>query len=265
MSKAARIKAARRQTPPPIGKHQPLAARSIWLATAGVAAVIAIVVTVLLVTRPAPQAPPAATPSAADLNAPAALVQAAARVGFHPNVEPGVGTIENKPASGVQPSSGPSLLPVGTKAPAFSLTTPEGGAVSLDHLRGKAVLLEFFATWCPHCAAEAPHLQRLYRSLPKKDVAFVSVNADGEDAASVYAYHRYFGLTFPGLLDPGNQPGSFTSPGGAGPTTQAYGVESFPTFYVLDRKGRITWRSDGEQPDALLRSQLERAAAATGA
>jgi peroxiredoxin len=265
MSKAARIKVARRQAPPPIGKHQLLAPRSIWLGTAGVAAVIAIVVTVLLVTRPTPQAPPAATPSAADLNAPAALVRAAARVGFQPNVEPGVDRIEGKPAGAAQPSSSPSLLHVGTKAPTFTLKTPEGGTVRLDDLRERAVLLEFFATWCPHCAAEASHLQRLYRSLPKTDVAFVSINADGEDAASVYAYHRYFGLGFPALLDPSSRPGSFTSPGAPGPTSQAYGVESFPTFYVLDRSGRITWRSDGEQPDALLRGELERAASATGA
>jgi peroxiredoxin len=265
MSKAARIKAARRQAPPPIGKNQPLAPRSTWLATAGVAAAIAIVVTVLLVTRPTPQAPPAATPSAADLNAPAALVRAAARVGFQPNVEPGVGQIENKPAGAAQAASSQDLLPVGTKAPTFTLKTPEGGTVGLGDLRGKAVLIEFFATWCPHCAAEAPHLERLYRSLLQRDVAFVSINGDGEDAASVYAYHRYFGLGFPTLLDPSSRPGSFTSPGAGGPTSQAYGVDSFPTFYVLDRSGRITWRSDGEQPDALLRGQLERASAANGA
>ena len=265
MSKAARIKAARRQAPPPIGKNQPLAPRSIWLATAGGAAVIAIVVTVLLVIRPTPQAPRPGTPSAADLNAPAALVRAAARVGFQPNVEPGVGQIENKPADAAQAPSSPDLLPVRTTAPTFTLKTPEGGTVGLGNLRGKAVLIEFFATWCPHCAAEAPHLERLYRSLPQRDVAFVSINGDGEDSASVYAYHRYFGLGFPALLDPSSRPGSFTSPGAGGATSQAYGVESFPTFYVLDRSGRITWRSDGEQPDALLRGQLERAAAANGA
>jgi peroxiredoxin len=265
MSKAARIKAARRQTPAPIGKHQQLSPRSIWGGDSRCGRGDRD-----RRHRPARDTTGPASPARGDAIGRRPERARCTRPGrrqrrLPPQRRAGVGSIENKPASGAQPSSNPGLLPVGTKAPTFSLKTPEGGAVGLDDLRGKAVLLEFFATWCPHCAAEAPHLQRLYGSLPKKDVAFVSVNADGEDGASVYAYHRYFGLTFPALLDPGNQPGSFTSPGGTGPTTQAYGVESFPTFYVLDRKGRITWRFDGEQPDALLRGQLERAAAATGA
>jgi hypothetical protein len=90
----------------------------------------------------------------------------------------------------------------------------------------------------------------------------VAVNADGEDRASVFALHRYFGLQYPALLDPGPQPGSFHQQGAAGPITNAYRVDFFPTFYVLDRAGRITWRSDGEQPDALLREELVRAAPA---
>jgi hypothetical protein len=88
------------------------------------------------------------------------------------------------------------------------------------------------------------------------------MNADGEDAASVFAYHRYFGLGFPALLDPSANPGSFHDPGAAGRVTTTYRVRSFPTFYVLDPKGVIRWASDGEQPDALLRQELRHALAA---
>jgi thiol-disulfide isomerase/thioredoxin len=132
--------------------------------------------------------------------------------------------------------------------------------VSLSDERGKAVLLEFFATWCPHCAAEAPHLERLARSLGAKRYAFMSVNGDSEDPASVFAYERYFGLPFPALLDPGSTPGSFHSPGSSGPVTTEYGLQAFPTFYVVAPNGKITWRGDGEQPTALLRQELVRAA-----
>jgi thiol-disulfide isomerase/thioredoxin len=118
------------------------------------------------------------------------------------------------------------------------------------------VLLEFFATWCPHCDAEAPHLRALAASLPTNRYAVLSINADGENAVSVFAYHRYFGLPFPALLDPSSRPGSFSDPGSAGPVTTRYRVQSFPTFYVLDPSGRIVWRSDGEQPDALVRHEL---------
>ena len=83
---------------------------------------------------------------------------------------------------------------------------------------------------------------------------------DGETTPSVYAYHRYWGLPFPALLDPSTQPGNFSSPGGSGKVSLAYGLMNFPTFYVIDPKGRVAWRSDGEQPDAALRRQLLKAA-----
>jgi peroxiredoxin len=263
MGKAARLKQERRfAAPPPVASPHSSAERLrlIWAATGALVVVLGIVVGALLVTRSTSTPPPAAS-SAVDKNAPAALVKAADAVGFQPTTEPGVGQIEGQPASAAQPPSTPNLLPVGAKAPAFALKTPEGQSVSLASLRGKAVLLEFFATWCPHCNAEAPHLRQLYGSLPKDRYAFVSVNADGEGAASVFAFHRYFGLPFPALLDPSSQPGSFHRQGAPGAVTQAYRVGAYPTFYVLDPSGRITWRSDGEQPDALLRLELAKAAA----
>ena len=266
MGKAARVKSQRRnapKAPPPVGgRGQAIPQRLIWIATAGVVALIAVVVGVLLATSSSPKPPPAASASAADRTAPAALRKAADQVGFSPQTEAGVGEIEGKPASAAVPSSNTSLLPVGSTAPGFTLKTPQGASVSLSQLRGKAVLLEFFATWCPHCDAEAPHLKRILAALPASRYEWLGVNADGEDAASVFAYHSYFGLTSPVLLDPSSQPGSFTSPGAAGPVTTKYQVQSFPTFYVLNSKGAITWRSDGEQPDALLRQQLRAAAGA---
>ena len=156
------------------------------------------------------------------------------------------------------------LSPVPVRAaPGFTLTDQHGRRVSLAGFHGKTVLLEFFATWCPHCNAEAPHLQALYQQLPKKRYAFLGVNGDGETAPSVYAYDRYYGLRFPSLLDPSQQPGSFSQPGASGRVSNAYGLQAFPTFYVLDRRGRIVWRSDGEQPDALLKTMLAKANAAS--
>jgi peroxiredoxin len=151
---------------------------------------------------------------------------------------------------------------VGTRAPGFTLRTPEGKTVRLGDYRGKAVLVEFFATWCPHCAAATPWVRELFAGLPASKYAWLSVNADGEDAASVYAYHRYFGIDSPALLDPSSQPGTFRSPGAAGPVTTRYRIQAFPTFYVVDTRGRISWRSDGEQPNALLERELRKAARA---
>jgi peroxiredoxin len=233
----------------------------VWLTTAGLAVIVAGVVVVLLTNRSTPSVPPPAQAVASDRNAPAALVKAANQVGFHPTYEAGVGLIESKPASDAHPPENPDLLAVGATAPAFTLETPQGQKVSLSQYHGKAVLLEFFATWCPHCNAEAPHLRKLYASLPKAIYAFISVNADGETAASVFAFHRYYGLQYPALVDPGSTPGSFNGQGSAGPVTTKYHVEAYPTFYVIDPLGKIAWRGDGEQPDALLRQELKLATA----
>jgi peroxiredoxin len=189
------------------------------------------------------------------------LVRAANAVHFRPTTEPGVGLIEKQHAWAGTQTPPAYLLPVGSKAPVFTLKTPEGARVSLADLRGKAVLLEFFATWCPHCNAEAPHLRSLYASLPKSRYAFLSVNADGENAASIFAFHRYYGLRYPALLDPSAVPGSYSRQGAAGAVTTRYRLQVYPTFYVIDPTGRIVWAAGGEQPDALLRKGLARAAA----
>ena len=247
--------------PLPLGPGRSAMSKRARLALAGVLAgvVVGLVVAGALIARSSGRAPGrVVTIPAADRNAPPALVRAAEAVDFRPATAPGVGKAEDEPASEAKELTG-GLLPVGSAAPAFTLRTPAGEPVSLKALRGKAVLLEFFATWCPHCAAEAPHLRALFSSLPRSKVAFVAVDANGEDAPSVFAYHVYFGLPFPAVLDPGSSTVTFPAHGRVGPVSRSYGVGVYPTFYVLDPGGRVTWRSGGEQPDALLGQELRRA------
>src|SRR5690349_15764155 len=121
MGKAARLKQQRRVPPPPVGRATHIEPKVVWLGTAGLVAIVAVIVGVLLATRTSPTVAAPAPVSAADKNAPASLVSAANEVGFHPTTEPGVGTLESQPAGAAEPPSNPNLLAVGSRAPSFTL------------------------------------------------------------------------------------------------------------------------------------------------
>jgi len=238
--------------------------KAVLSATAGVAA-IGIAAGILVASRSSPDADRGDAPRVQVAGvrsvqpadpALSALARAADSVGFRMTTGTNVGVVELLPADTRMLPVSASLLPIGRQAPDFSLQTATGKNVRLSDYRGKTVLLEFFATWCPHCQAEARHLMQLSETLASRGIAFLSVNADSEDAASIYAFERYFGIPWPTLLDPGSPAGTFNRSGGAGPVTQAFGVALYPTFYIIDALGRVAWRGDREQPDALLLQKL---------
>jgi peroxiredoxin len=239
------------------------ARRTLLLATAGLV-VAGIAAAVVAGTRPgaAPPAPvvnasaPAAPAAPASASPRDALEAAADALGFRQTTAENVGVVENLPPDTQLLAPSRSMLAVGAAAPDFTLATATGDRVRLSDLRGKTVLLEFFATWCPHCQAEARHLTKLFENLPASEFAFLSVNADSEDPASLYAFDRFFHIPWPTLLDPGTPAGSFKQAGGAGPVTAAYGVALYPAFCIIDAKGRVAWRNDREQPDMLLSQKL---------
>ncbi|MGA2478403.1 MAG: TlpA disulfide reductase family protein [Spirochaetia bacterium] len=244
-------------------KKQKRARMVAFLVTAVVAVIAVVVGLVIAFTTSRP--PADASPTLADAGSAApdsALAAAANAVGFHRTSGEHVGIVENLSADTPLLAPAASLLPVGRTAPDFMLRTPQGKQVRLSDYAGKIVFLEFFATWCPHCQAEAQHLIALAKALPPDRYAFLSVNADSEDAASIYAFERFFALPWPALRDQGTPTGNFNQAGGAGPVTKAYGVALYPTFYVIDAKGRIAWRGDREQPDTLLLRVLTDAAGA---
>lgn len=199
-------------------------------------------------------------PSVSSAPAKDSLDAAADALGFRQTTGADVGVVENLPPDTPLLAPSKSLLPVGAAAPDFTLSTATGRTIRLSEHRGKVVLLEFFATWCPHCQAEAQHLTKFFPSLPPDRFAFLSVNADSEDPASLHAFDRFFKIPWPTLLDPGTPAGSYKQAGGAGPVTRAYGVALYPTFYIIDAKGKIAWRNDREQPDLLIAQKLQDAA-----
>jgi peroxiredoxin len=118
-------------------------------------------------------------------------------------------------------------LKAGTEAPGFRLPSLAGGEVDLASQRGKVVVLNFWATWCPPCVAEMPSLERLHRSLSPEGVSVVTVSTD-EDEAALRRFVAEHALTLPVLKDPGGRVAA-----------GEYRTTGYPETFVLDRNGRV--------------------------
>lgn len=147
-------------------------------------------------------------------------------------------------------------LRAGSVAPPFRLPSLAGGEVDLQSLRGKVVVLNFWATWCPPCVAEMPSLERLYRALGPEGLAVVTVSTD-EDEEALVRFVKEHGLSVPVLRDPGGRVAS-----------TEYGTTGYPETFTLDPRGtvleHVVGPAEWDSPEALAhyRSLLGRAASA---
>ena len=131
-----------------------------------------------------------------------------------------------------------SLTRVGQAAPDFELATLDGGSFRLADQRGKVVLVNFFATWCPPCRQEMPFLeQEVWRRFGPEGLVLLSISR-GETAAEVDSFGVANGLTFPLAVDPDR--------GVFGLFAEAF----IPRNYVIGPQGSILFQSQGfERPD----------------
>jgi len=114
----------------------------------------------------------------------------------------------------------------------FTLPLLAGGNADLSSYRGKVVILNFWATWCPPCRAEMPSMETLYRRFNNQGLVILAVDV-GEDALVVQRFIRSGGYTFPVLLDSDNK------------VSSVYGIEAIPTTFIIDREGKIIGRVVG--------------------
>ncbi len=123
---------------------------------------------------------------------------------------------------------------VGDQAPAFRLPSLDGRTVSLGELRGKVVILHFWATWCPPCMAELPSLLRFGKGLDPEKFVLLAVCVDNEDPARIRAFLRSWGPDLPVCLDPG------------GRVARRFGTYRYPETYILDPRGVIARKIIGQ-------------------
>jgi thiol-disulfide isomerase/thioredoxin len=144
-----------------------------------------------------------------------------------------------------------SLTAVGSQAPAFAATSLDGTPVTLDAYRGKTLVLNFWATWCPPCRAETPDMIRAYSALKGGDVAFLGIDTT-ETAPIVKSFVALKALPYPVAL--------------AGPETyNAYGIAYIPTTIVIDAIGTVRARWTGAVTPSQLASYVASARAGKNA
>jgi peroxiredoxin len=133
---------------------------------------------------------------------------------------------------------------VGHPAPDFTLRSLTGSTVTLRSLRGKVVLLNFWATWCTACRAEMPRLAGWYRSLRRSGLVILGID-DAESTGAARAYVWRLGIPYPIAVDPD------------GTTSAQYEVTGLPTSLLVDRTGTVRAISPGMLSEQYRRTHLE--------
>jgi cytochrome c biogenesis protein CcmG/thiol:disulfide interchange protein DsbE len=117
-----------------------------------------------------------------------------------------------------QPSSGP--------APDFTITSFDGQKITPTELRGKVVVINFWASWCPPCRDEAPFLQKTWQQYKDRGVVFIGADyVDSESAAK--AYLKEFGITY------------FSGPDIGSEISQRYRIKGVPETYFIGKDGNL--------------------------
>ena len=123
----------------------------------------------------------------------------------------------------VKPSSTPENIP----APDFTFPDLNGRNISLSDYKGKVVLLNIWATWCPPCVYEMPSMEKLYKEFKGENFEILAVSIDTGGKDIVAPFMKKYKLTFPALLDP------------KGTIKTLYGVTGVPESYIIDKQGII--------------------------
>jgi peroxiredoxin len=146
-----------------------------------------------------------------------------------------------------RPAVQPAQLPHPSErkeAPDFTLKDISGKEVRLSDFRGKVVILDFWATWCPPCRMEIPHFIDLYREYRDDGLEIVGVALDRNGIQAVVPFVQKNGIPYVSLI-------------GNAEVTQLYGgIKNIPTTFVLDRQGRIVSKHVGYRPREVFEREI---------
>jgi peroxiredoxin len=149
---------------------------------------------------------------------------------------------ESKATSALQPTLPPGE--VAGMAPAFTLTDLAGKSVSLADFRGKVVVLDFWATWCPPCKREIPDFIDLQKEYGSQGVQIVGIALDEPDKVKAFAAQN--GMNYPVLI-------------GSNEVAMKYGgIEGIPTTFIIDKSGKIVNKFEGFRPRQIFETEVKK-------
>lgn len=138
------------------------------------------------------------------------------------------------------------LCAEGKSAPDFTLQDLGGNSFTLSSLKGKVVILDFWATWCPPCREEIPHFISLYSQYKGQGLEIVGVALDKGGVRDVMPFSEEQGINYPILI-------------GTQEVTEDYGgIRGIPTTFVIDREGNIVERYEGYRDKEVFESVIKK-------
>jgi len=135
---------------------------------------------------------------------------------------------------------------IGRPAPPFTVTLFDGKKLSLSDLRGKVVFLNFWASWCPPCRAEARDIEATWKKYKDKDIVFLGIDIQDTEEAAL-AFLKEFEITYLNGRD------------SSGRISIDYGVWGIPETFFIDPEGWITYKHVGDLGSQIITSKLDEA------
>ena len=142
------------------------------------------------------------------------------------------------------PKSAPGKAHVGNPAPDFTLRLLNGDSVTLSSLKGKPVVLSFWASDCPHCQREAPVVAKMYAKYRDKGLALLSISVSWDTDSGAKKFVEEYRLPFPVGRDSDAVIGTL------------YGVEATPNTFFIGKDGKIVARADGEMDEVAFEQRI---------
>lgn len=134
----------------------------------------------------------------------------------------------------------------GDGAPDFTLPTIYGDSLSLSDYKGKAIILDFWATWCPPCVQEIPDFIELYNKYKDKGLVIIGVSLDRGSVSDVKSFCEDIGIDYPIVM-------------GNDRVSQKYGgIRGIPTTFIIDRDGMIVNKFVGYRPPEVFEAEVKK-------